>query len=84
MKKELARDILDLLDSPKHVDTLAAYAEQEIQQCQTNLEGCNDMVSVARQQGAISALKQLMKLRDTAIRTVENDGKASNSTTGSR
>lgn len=71
MNKELARDILDMLDSPKHVDTLMAYAEQEIQQAYTNLEGCDNLVAVARNQGMISALKRLKKLRDTATDVVK-------------
>ena len=71
MDKELARKILNLLDSPDHVGTLQAYAEQEIQQAYVNLEGCNDLVSVARNQGMISALKRLKKLRDTAADAVK-------------
>lgn len=85
MKKELARDLLELLDSPQKVKTLEEFAEQEIQRCYVALEGHNDIMSVARSQGAISALKQLKKLRDTAVQVVEAEfGKARNSTTGSR
>lgn len=71
MNKGLARDILDLLDSPKHVETLIAYAEQEIQRCYTNLEGCTDIREMAQNQGAIAALKRLKKLRDTAADVVK-------------
>jgi hypothetical protein len=71
VNKELAKKILNLLDSPEHVSTMTDYAEQEIQQCYKNLEGCQDLVSMAQNQGAISALKRLKKLRDTAADIVK-------------
>jgi tellurite resistance protein len=71
MDKELARKILNLLDSPDHVSTLQAYAEQEIQRCYTTLEGCLDVREMAQNQGMISALKRLKKLRDTAADVVK-------------
>lgn len=85
MDKELARRILNLLDSPEHVETLRQFAEQEISRRYSNLEGCNDLISMAREQGAITALKQLKKLRDTAVQFVENqNGKTSNPASGTR
>lgn len=66
MDKVLAVKVLNLLDTPDHVATLSTYAEQEIQQCYKNLEGCQDLISMAQNQGAIAALKRLKKLRDTA------------------
>jgi hypothetical protein len=67
MNRQLAQKIISLLDSPDHVQTLADYAEAEIQQCYQNLEGCTDLIQMAQNQGAISALKRLKKLRDTAV-----------------
>lgn len=75
MNKELARKILNLLDSPTQVQTLSEFAEQEIARHYTTLEGCGDMISTAREQGAISALKQLKKLRETAAQVVENEAR---------
>jgi hypothetical protein len=82
MNKFIAQQILKLLDSPLHVETLAAYAGNEIKRCHENLEGCSDMLQVARLQGEIAALKQLKKLRDTAAKVIENE--ARNPTPSSR
>lgn len=71
MNKDLARKILQLLDSPAHVETLVEYAEQEILQSYVNLEGCSDILTMAQNQGAIASLKRLKKLRDTAAAVVK-------------
>ncbi len=67
MNKEIAKRVLDLLDSPDHVKTLSDYAEAEIQQCYLSLEGAGTIQEVSNYQGQIAALKRLKKLRDTAV-----------------
>ena len=73
MDKKLAENILKVVDTPFTVSTIEEYAEYEIQRCHKSLEGTSDILSMARLQGQIAALRKFKKIRDQAIAIKEKE-----------
>lgn len=71
MKKEVARDILASLLTPKIMDAIYAYADDRIETLRVQLETAKDEVDVRQLQGAIQEARRLKTIRDTAIAVME-------------
>lgn len=66
MKRELARDIVELLNTPAHVEMICEYADYQIERAKTALSFAHDIEEVRREQGRIRGMEELKKIRDVA------------------
>lgn len=71
MNKELARDILQLMNTPQHIEAIAKFADALIEKAKMNLEGAPDYETVRHLQGQIAAAKEFKKIRDYAVNFTE-------------
>lgn len=72
MNKELARDILAVIDSPFAVSVIERYADYEIAKAHTGLESSTEQIQTARLQGVILACREMKRMRDRAIGVKEH------------
>jgi hypothetical protein len=73
MDKQLAKNVLKVVDTPFAVSTIEEYADMEIQRCHKSLEGTSELLVMARLQGQISALRKFKKIRDQAVAIKEKE-----------
>lgn len=67
MDRELAQDILLILNTPKIMNVLEKYANAEMAKWHLQIENAQDANMLFQIQGSIRALRRLVKIREDAI-----------------
>lgn len=71
MTPQLARKIAQNLNRPDVFETLNEYLNSEIEKHQRTLVEVSDPIQIYRTQGTITALQQMLKLREYSLRVEE-------------
>lgn len=74
MNKELARDIINLLGTPAHIEVISDFADTLIEKAKDNLTLASDIDQVKYFQGQIATAKEFKKIREYAV-NIQNQGK---------
>lgn len=67
MDREVARDLLPLVNDVGHMDALKAYGSDRINILKAQLSKSEDMMTIFRLQGQIMEAERLHSLRDEAL-----------------
>lgn len=67
LTKEVAVDIIPLVNDPEYYDMLQGYTEYRIEQLHKQLEQSVDINAILRIQGSISELRRFALLKEEAI-----------------
>lgn len=68
MNKQVARDMLPLVNDPLDLLALQAYSEDRIRELLKVLETTTDMDLILRTQGSISEMRRFSSLRDRVLK----------------
>lgn len=71
MNRELAKDVVNILNSPAHFKVIDDFADTLIDQAKENLTGAPDYETVRHLQGMIAACKRFKKMRDDAVNVMK-------------
>ena len=71
MIKEVAKQLLPIINVKKNTDALEVYMNHRIDELHKLLEQHEDMYNITRAQGAIQEIRRLKTLRDEVIARAE-------------
>lgn len=71
MNRDLARNLLMLVNDKDQMDRMQSYVEYRIEGHRSNLEKTKDRDRILEIQGAIAELRRLSTLRDEVIKGAE-------------
>ena len=74
MIKEVAKQLLPIVNVKKNTDALEVYMNHRIDELHKLLEQHEDMYNITKAQGAIQEVRRLKTLRDEVLARVENNG----------
>ena len=72
MIKEVAKQLLPIVNVKKNTDALEVYMNHRIDELHKLLEQHEDMYNITKAQGAIQEVRRLKTLRDEVIARAEN------------
>lgn len=71
IKQDIARSLINLVNTLPAMDALLEYVDYRIEQNQKDYENTNDFNHTLRIQGAIMELRRIKKLRDEVLASAE-------------
>ena len=74
MIKEVAKQLLAIVNVKKNTDALEVYMQHRIDELHKLLEQHEDMYNITKAQGAIQEVRRLKTLRDEVLARAENNG----------
>ena len=74
MIKEVAKQLLPIVNVKKNTDALEVYMQHRIDELHKLLEQHEDMYNITKAQGAIQEVRRLKTLRDEVLARAENNG----------
>jgi hypothetical protein len=72
--KEVAKQLLPIVNVKKNTDALEVYMQHRIDELHKLLEQHEDMYNITKAQGAIQEVRRLKTLRDEVLARAENNG----------